>query len=293
MTIQQAPQFTPARLARTQSQAPAPAVGESTAAPAQQEKVSIGKEALRTAISWGNATGTVTGGATALTTTIGGLYMGVLGGAIVGGALGGGLGPVFGAISGNGALGFLSTSFKTMGLAAKAGIVLGGAAGAAGSWSVGQTVGEVAGKAVAFVPGAAVGAIGAIGKKAEEIATGEAGGDVAAPAPTPKPPAAAVRPDLNQMSGIGKTLAAGVGGFGLLAGGAGGFVAGAGIASTGSLVNGLLANNVSLANISGAALFGGVAGGVAMGVLGAVGGWKLVKLGQKVAQKASGMVGKE
>lgn len=292
MKIQQSAQFTPARSLR-----PAPQVSirseESSAPPVEKEKVSIGKEALRTGIAWGNATGTVTGGATALATTMGGLYMGVLGGAIVGGALGGGVGPVIGAISGNGALGFLSTSFQTMGLAAKAGIVLGGAAGAAGSWSVGQTLGEVAGKAVAFVPGAAVGAIGAIGKKAEEMATGEAGGDVTGPAPKPSKPPVASRPDLNQMNGIGKTLAAGVGGFGLLAGGAGGFVAGAGIASTGSLVNGLLANNVSLSNITGAALFGGAVGGVAMGVLGAVGGWKLVKLGQSLGQKASGMVGKE
>ena len=53
--------------------------------------------------------------------------------AINGSALGGGLGPVFGAISGNGALGFLSTSFKTLGMAAKAGAVLDRGAGATGT----------------------------------------------------------------------------------------------------------------------------------------------------------------
>ena len=151
--------------------------------------------------------------------------MGVLGGAIVGGMLGGGLGPVFGAISGGGALNFIGTSFKTLGIAAKAGVVLGGAAGAAGTWSVGQKLGEVAGKTVAFVPGFAAGAIGALGKKAEEMATGENGGDVVQPKPN-KPSKPPVKQDLNQMSGIGKTVAAGVGGFGLLAGGMGGFVAG-------------------------------------------------------------------
>ncbi len=289
MKIQQAPQFSAPQMIRVQNQPQKPEDNNQTPPP-PQEKVSIGKEALRTAISWGNATGTVTGGATALATTIGGLYMGVLGGAIVGGALGGGLGPVFGAISGNGALGFLSTSFKTLGMAAKAGVVLGGVAGAAGTWSVGQTVGEVAGKAVAFVPGAVVGAIGAVGKKANEVATGEPGGGAA---PTPKPPSKPQKTDLNQMGGVAKTIAAGVGGFGMLAGAAGGFVAGAGIASTGSLVNGLLAHNVSLANITGAAMFGGAVGAAAMGVMGAVGGWKLVKLGQKVAEKVSNGVGKE
>lgn len=293
MRIQQANNFTAPQLIRTQNQTPSPAPqGGGDPQPPQQEKVSISKEGLRTAISWGNATGTVTGGATALATTIGGLYMGVLGGAIVGGMLGGGLGPVFGAISGGGALNFIGTSFKTLGIAAKAGVVLGGAAGAAGTWSVGQKLGEVAGKTVAFVPGFAVGAVGALGKKAEEVATGENGGDVVGPKPNKphKPPA---KQDLNQMSGVGKTVAAGIGGFGLLAGGMGGFVAGAGIASTGSLVNGLLAHNVTLSNITGAAMAGGLVGGIGMGVLGAVGGWKLVKLGQGLINKGKDLTGKE
>lgn len=290
MKIQQAPNFNPTQLVRTQNQeAPKPGDNNPTPPP-PQEKVSIGKEALRTGIAWGNATGTVTGGAVGLATTIGGLYMGVLGGAIVGAALGGGIGPVFGAIGGNGALGFLSTSFQTMGLAAKVGVVLGGAAGAAGSFSVGQKVGEVAGKAVMFVPGAAVGAIGALGKKAEEIATGEGQG-TGPVAPQPHQPA---KPqDLNKMGGVSKTIAAGIGGFGMLAGAAGGFVAGAGIASTGSLVNGLLAHNVSLANIGGAAAFGGAIGAVGMGVLGAVGGWKLVQAGRWVGDKVQDAVGKK
>lgn len=295
MRIQQANNFTTPQLIRTQNQPPAPETpptpGGGDPQP-PQEKVSIGKEGLRTAIAWGNATGTVTGGATALATTIGGLYMGVLGGAIVGGVLGGGLGPVFGAISGGGAMGFIGTSFKTLGIAAKAGVVLGGAAGAAGTWSVGQKLGEVAGKTVAFGPGFVAGAIGAVGKKAEEVATGEPGGDVqepSAPKPKPKPK----KNDLNQMSGIGKTVAAGVGGFGMLAGGAGGFVAGAGIASTGSLINGLLAHNVTLSNITGAALAGGITGGIAMGLMGAVGGWKLVKLGESVINKGKDIAGKE
>lgn len=266
---------------------PAPGGGDP---PPPQEKVSIGKEALRTGIAWGNATGTVTGGAVGLATTIGGLYMGVLGGAIVGGALGGGIGPVLGAVSGHGAMGFLSTSFHTLGTLAKAGVVLGGCAGAAGTWSVGKTLGEVAGKTAAFVPGAAWGAISAIGKKANEAATGQPGGGVTPPAPPPAPPEAV---DLNQMSGVGKTIAAGVGGFGLLAGAAGGFVAGAGIASTGNLINGLLAHNVSLSNVTGAALFGGGVGAVAMGVLGAVGGWKLVKAGEWAAHKVADMTHKD
>ena len=289
MKIQQAPNFNAPQLIRVQNEAPKPNENNPTPPP-PQEKVSIGKEALRTGIAWGNATGTVTGGAAALTTTIGGLYMGVLGGAIVGAALGGGIGPVFGAIGGHGALGFLSTSFKTLGIAAKAGVVLGGAAGAAGSWSVGQSIGEVGGKAVAFIPGAAVGALTALGKKAEEAATGQPGGSGPI-APSPKPPAKPT--DLNKMGGVSKTIAAGVGGFGMLAGAAGGFVAGAGIASTGSLVNGLLAHNVTLSNITGAAAVGGVAGAVGMGVLGAVGGWKLVQLGRHIAGKAHDLTGKE
>lgn len=282
MKIQQAPNFSAPQLIRSQNQeAPKPGDNNPTPPPSG-DKVSIGKEALRTGIAWGNATGTVTGGAVGLATTIGGLYMGVLGGAIVGAALGGGIGPVFGAIGGHGALGFLSTSFQTMGIAAKAGIVLGGAAGAAGSFSVGQKLGEFAGKAAVFVPGAAVGAIGALAKKAEEAATGESGTTAPVVPTQPKP---AKPTDLNKMGGVSKTIAAGIGGFGMLAGAAGGFVAGAGIASTGSLVNGLLAHNVTLANITGAAAFGGAIGAVSMGVLGAVGGWKLVQAGRWVGEK--------
>lgn len=293
MQVTQAPRFIPTSSIRTQT-TPAPQGGGPTGGgePPQQEKVSIGKEALRTAISWGNATGTVTGGATAIATSIGGLYMGVLGGAIVGGMLGGGLGPVFGALSSHGAMDFLSTSFHTMGVAAKAGVVLGGLSGAAGSWSVGQSIGELGGKAAGFVPGAVAGAVGALGKKANEIATGENGGDAVNPnAPQPKPHAHPIT-DLNQMSGVGKTLAAGVGGFGLLAGAAGGFVAGAGVASTHSLVSGLLVHNVTLANLTGAAMVGGGVGAAAMGVLGAVGGWKLVKAGQGLYNKVHDQVGK-
>ena len=155
----------------------------------------------------------------------------------------------------------------------------------------GQKLGEVAGKAVMFVPGAAVGAIGAIGKKAEEMATGEGQGPAGPTAPKPHQPAKPT--DLNKMGGVSKTIAAGIGGFGMLAGAAGGFVAGAGIASTGSLVNGLLAHNVSLANIGGAAAFGGAIGAVGMGVLGAVGGWKLVQAGRWVGDKVSDAVGKK
>lgn len=267
-------------LARNTQAAPAPpADSNPPAPPADSFGGKIGKKALQTGIAWGNATGTVVGGAGGLSTAMAGLYVGVLGGAVVGATLGGGIGPMLGAVSGKGALGFLGTTFSTMGTAAKAGVLLGGLAGGAGAFSIGNSVGNLAGKVVGFPLGAAVGAAQGIGQAAEDAATGGSStttGTGGGPGHTNH------KTDLNKMNGITATAAAVVSGVGLLSGASGGFIAGAGVASTGNLVSGLLARNVSLSAIGGAALTGGIVGAAVFGVIGGVGGWKLVKGTQKV-----------
>ncbi|MBS2040573.1 hypothetical protein JST97_36640 [bacterium] len=241
-----------------------------------------GREAVRNAVRWGNATSTVLGGAGALTLATGSLYAGVLGGAVVGSALGLGAGPVVASLGSSGALSFLGTTFTTAGLAAKTGIVLGGAAMAAGAWGIGGSLGSAIGKPVGALLGAPVGfAQGVWGHM--EGATPAA--PAPAPASAPKPPVL----DLNNMSGATKMMAMGIGGMGLLAGGAGGAILGASVASTHNLVQGLLAHNVTLAAITGAAGIGALIGAGAGAVIGGKGGFELAK----GVQKAGAWVGEK
>jgi hypothetical protein len=234
---------------------------------------------MRNAVRWGNATSTVLGGAGALTLATGSLYAGVLGGAVVGSALGLGAGPVVASLGSSGALDFLGTTFGTAGMAAKAGIILGGAAMAAGAWGIGSSLGGAIGKPVGALLGAPVG-----------FAQGVWGHMEGAAPDLPEAPKPKARPqflDLNNMSGGTKIMAMGIGGMGLLAGGAGGAILGASVASTHSLVQGLLAHNVTMAAITGAAGFGALLGAGTGAVIGGKGGFELAK----GLQKAGAWVG--
>jgi len=240
---------------------------------------------VRNAVRWGNATSTVLGGAGGLALATGSLYAGVLGGAVVGSAMGMGAGPVVASLGSSGALDFLGTTFGTAGLAAKAGMVLGGAAMAAGAWGIGTSLGSAVGKPVGALLGAPVG-----------FAQG-VWGHMEGAAPTPdQPPSAKDKPgplDLNNMTGATKIMAMGLGGAGLLAGGAGGAILGASVTSAHSLVQGLLAHNVTLASITGAAGVGAAVGAAAGALIGGKGGFELAKgvekagawLGQKLVRQ--------
>jgi len=255
---------------------PTPA-GPSNPQPPQDSFIqSGGREAMRNAVRWGNATSTVLGGAGALTLATGSLYAGVLGGAVVGSALGMGAGPVVASLGSNGALDFLGTTFGTAGVAAKAGIILGGAAMAAGAWGIGSSLGSAVGKPAGALLGAPVGFAQGIWGHME-------GATPSAPEkPAPKEAPKAL--DLNNMTGATKVMAMGLGGAGLLAGGAGGAILGASVTSAHSLVQGLLAHNVTLASITGAAGIGAAVGAAAGAVIGGKGGFELAKGAQKAGQ---------
>jgi hypothetical protein len=260
-------------LSQPSPQAPEPGPNPNPEPPKESFAQSGGREAVRNAVRWGNATSTVLGGAGGLALATGSLYAGVLGGAVVGSAMGMGAGPVVASLGSSGALDFLGTTFGTAGLAAKAGMVLGGAAMAAGAWGVGTSLGSAVGKPVGALLGAPVGFAQGV--------WGHMEGATAAPdeAPAPKEKPAAL--DLNNMTGATKVMAMGMGGAGLLAGGAGGAILGASVTSAHSLVQGLLAQNVTLASITGAAGIGAAVGAAAGALIGGKGGFELAKGVQK------------
>lgn len=241
----------------------------------------VGKESMRTAVSFANAFGTVTGGAVGVASMVPAMYAGVLGGAVVGAALGGGFGPVIASVGSSGALNFIGQTFTTIGVGAKAGMIVGGLAGASGGWTVGNVVGGLAGK----IPGAVVGAGVGAAKGGWNHLQGEVG--AALPGSTkPTEPQAPKKDDLNKMSGVGKFAASVVAGTGLLGGAVGGAALGAGVMSAGSLAGGLLAHNLTLSAMTGAAASGAIFGGAIFGVIGAVGGWNLVKAGEATIKGA-------
>lgn len=239
----------------------------------------IGQSAVRTGIAWGNAFGIASGGATGLATMTGALYAGVLGGAVTGAALGMGFGPVLSSVTSNGALSFIGTTFSTAGAFAKAGIAIGGIAGAAGAWQVGNGIGSAVGKTAGFILGAPVGAVQGLWSSAEGVATGQ--GTKPVENKENQKPKETVFTDLNKMSGPMKVYASVVGGVGMLSGAVGGFTIGASVASAGNLLSGLMASNVSLSSIGGAAMVGGVVGGALFGVIGGFGGFNVAKLTKK------------
>lgn len=85
--------------------------------------------------------------------------------------------------------------------------------------------------------------------------------------------------------GMAKGVAAGLAGTGLLAGASGGFLGAAGLVGAGKVAAGWLAGNLSWAAAGHAALVAGAVGAVAMGTVGAVGGWKLFRGLQYGAEK--------
>lgn len=191
----------------------------------------------------GNSVSTMVGGALGLGMVIPGLYAGVLGGAVVGSLLGAGFGPAVASIASEGALGFLSTSWQTAGLAARAGMFVGGASGLVGGWKMGTGLGHGLGR----ILGAA---------KNED---------------TSEPV---------QMKGAKGVVGSVISGGGLAAGAVGGGILGASVAASGSLIRGLAGQGFQLSALNGvasAAGVGGLAGLVTFGVVGGVGGYAIAK----------------
>lgn len=282
MQVTRPTNLTPQQLVRPNG-APSPSPqGTPPEQPQDGYKPTVGGEALRTGIAWGNAAGTVGGGAVGLATVTGALYAGVLGGAIVGTLTGAGFGPVLSAVTSHGAMDFAARTFATAGFAAKAGMVIGGVSGAAGAWQVGSGIGNAVGKAAGFVPGAVIGAGKGMWAKAESAAGAGGGTAPAAPKPEKENLLKTSFTDLNNMSGGMKLYSSVLGGVGMLSGGVGGFTLGASVASAGSLVNGLLAHNVSLSTISGTAVVGGIVGGALFATIGGLGGFTAAKASKKL-----------
>jgi hypothetical protein len=131
--------------------------------PAQEPKESfvggVLREAKEMAVKGGNITSAGLGGAIGLAGLTLGLYAGVVGGAVFLGALGMGIGPVVSAVTTKGVLGFIGGTFKTAGLFAKAGIVLGGLSTGVGSWSIANGAGDVLGRVPGMIVGGAVGLV--------------------------------------------------------------------------------------------------------------------------------------
>jgi len=272
MKVQQAAQQPPVLRTLTSNPGNEPPAPEG---PKDSFASAVGKESVRTAVSYANAFGTVAGGAVGVASMVPAMYAGVLGGAVVGAALGGGFGPVIASVGSSGALNFIGQTFTTVGVGAKAGMILGGLAGASGGWTVGNTVGGLAGK----IPGAVIGApVGAL-KGGWNHLQGEVGATLPGGS-KPTEPQAPKQDDLNKFSGVGKFAASVVGGVGLLGGAVGGAAIGAGVMSAGSLASGLIAKDLTLSAMTGAAQAGAIGGAIVFGVICAVGGWNLVKAGE-------------
>jgi hypothetical protein len=149
----------------TMAPASAKKAGETAAPPQTGEKQEpqdsfvkgVLAEAKEMAVKGGKITSAGLGGAIGLGALTLGLYAGVAGGAIFLGALGAGVGPIVSAVTTKGILGFIGGSFKTMGLFAKAGIVLGGISTGLGSFLLAKNSAET----LAAIPGMLIG--GAVG----------------------------------------------------------------------------------------------------------------------------------
>lgn len=164
---------------------------------------------------------TVAGGTALLTGSIIGSYTGALGGAAVGTAVGLGWGPMWGAMTSLGAGDFLSASFHGLGLAARAGIVIGGTTGLVGGATLGWRAAGLLGKA--------------LGSGTKENAPAEQ----------------------EPLTGLASRVEKGIAGTGFLSGAVGGFAAGAGLAVANNFLQGLAWNSGLIgAGVMGAGVMG-------------------------------------
>jgi hypothetical protein len=84
------------------------------------------------------------------------------------------------------------------------------------------------------------------------------------------------------LDSFAKTLG---GGFCMMSGGIGGFAAGGALLATGNMVTGLTTGTLSSGAVASAGLYGGLAGALFFGAIGAFGGYKLAHTAVKAAHK--------
>ncbi len=212
---------------------------------------------------WNEKVGTVVGGALGLGTVIPALYAGVIGGAVGGAIAGLGFGPAAAVMQGAQGLSFLGTVFSTGGVVAKAAIVAGTACAGVGGFVAGQKLGETLGAlpvaTLAYPAGFAKGLFA------------DAPAVTSAPISQKPTEVKVERP----TTGLTKTAQGVLGGVGLVTGGLGGAVLGAGIGSGASLVSGLVARDLTLSSLGVAGALGAGIGAVAMAAVAGIGGYTL------------------
>lgn len=214
------------------------------------------EQASQTADSFARTTGTLTGGIAGVSAVALSLGSGVLGGAAIGAAFGAGPGIMFGAIASDGLLDFIGNAFSNAGTFAKIGMLVGGAAMAAGSYTVFETVGRKAGE----LPGRGLGYLVGAGKGALDHALG-------VPAPLPAQEKKVTPSQPVEMPKFFTGIAAGISAAGLFSGLAGGAALGATVAGAGKVIWG---------SAGPAVWTGALVGAAALGTAGLVGGFQLV-----------------
>lgn len=256
--------------AQNGAQAPEP-IDTATTNPEPGFFGSVGTYGLQNGVRWGNGIGTVSGYLAGGALATAGLYAGALGGTTAGAAIGLGVGPAVAAVGSSGALDFVKTTFSTTGTLAKAGMILGTAALAVGAWETGNAIGKSVGIPAGFVIGAPIGLAEGTWNKIQgrpdpKVMPGEA------------PEAKEVNAfDLNAFKGVSAVPVGVFGALGAASGGVGGALLGGAALSGKTLIESLLAQDVTWSAISGSAAVGALVGGGVGLILGARGGFKLGK----------------
>jgi hypothetical protein len=218
---------------------------------------------MATASKWSTEYSRAFGGAVGFALTIPSVYAGLVGGSVAGAVAGMSIGPAVGVISGSSGLGLIKTVFSTGGTVAKGFMVAGAAAGLVGGWVAGNKVGE-------YTSGVPLSAAGYTIGFAKGLANGEA------PEKPQKPDTQEKAELIRRPQGLEKGVAGLLGGVGAISVGLGGAAIGAGAGGGLSLIAGLLAGDVNLASLGTGALIGGGVGVAVGGVVGGLGGSRIV-----------------
>ncbi len=230
----------------------------------------VKREALGEARDLSRRVSNMTAGAGGIIGASAGAWTGMVGGAMVGVAAGGAVAAPISSILSNGGWDFIKTGFQTVGTAGQIGMAVGATALAVGGWVVGSKVGEVAGAPLPYAFGLGTGAV-----KGTLRHLGQEAGALPPKAPEPKPPAAP--PSVSNDSFLVKNAGRALGGFGLLAGAAGGGTVGALLGTGAEVVSGLVSGDLGLSAVTRAGLIYGGIGATAGAVTGMVGGMALAK----------------
>lgn len=120
----------------------------------------------------------LTGGLAGISLSLPGVYAGVLGGAVVGSLFGAGMGPAVSGLTSQGAVEFLGGIWSSTSVAAKIGMVVGGAGGLAGGFKLGTAAGNGMARLFGAAPTENVPTVrrGRAGRTASSLVTGVGAG---------------------------------------------------------------------------------------------------------------------